>query len=204
MALHPLFKVLIASLGYVLGSIPFGVIFGRVFAGVDVREAGSGNIGATNVARTAGKGVGVLTLVCDAGKGALPVLLAIAILTGEGSGDIYFWVGLTGLLAFLGHVFPIWLNFKGGKGVATAFGVFLVIHPLGAAAGAAVFALLVAIFRIASVGSLAGCAVTTGAVLWRFGPGSPISLFCLAIAAVIVFRHRDNIQRLLRRSERRV
>lgn len=204
MQVHVLFKLLLVAAAYLLGSVPFGVIMARIFAGVDVRAAGSGNIGATNVARTAGKLPGILTLVLDAAKGAIPVACAIALLAPEGSSTMPAWVGAVGLAAFLGHLFPVWLGFKGGKGVATALGVFAVIAPWGALCGVAAFALLFALFRIASVGSLGGALVVLGYVVWKLGPASPLAWSCFAICALIVWRHKANLKRLLKREELKV
>ena len=136
---------LLVVAGYFSGSVPFGVLVTRKLKGVDVRSQGSGNIGATNVARVAGKKVGVAVLLLDAAKGALPVLLARLFLPG------FFWAhAAVALAAFLGHVFPVWLGFKGGKGVATALGVLVVLVPYGALAGFVVYALLFAAFRVGS------------------------------------------------------
>src|SRR5919197_6134389 len=138
-------------LGYLSGSVPFGVLLTRWTRGVDVRTQGSGNIGATNVARVAGKRLGVAVLVLDALKGALPVVVAMAIFSQAPKTN-----AAVGLAAFLGHVFPVWLKLKGGKGVATALGVLLVLTPWSALAGFLVYAALFGVWRISSIGSLAG------------------------------------------------
>ena len=186
------------ALGYLLGSIPFGVILTKAFAGKDVRAAGSGNIGATNVARVAGKKIGAVVLALDAGKGALPVLVAMRLQPAE-----YRVHAAVALAAFLGHVFPVWLKFKGGKGVATAAGVLAVLVPLAAAAGFGVFVLLVALFRVASIGSLAGGLT---ALIVSFFLGKPIEypLLGALLLALMIFTHRGNIQRLLARRENKV
>ncbi len=186
------------ALGYLAGSIPFGVLLTRWMRGVDVRASGSGNIGATNVARVAGKKLGVLVLVLDAAKGALPVLLAVRVL--PDAPRIHVAVGLA---AFLGHVFPVWLKLHGGKGVATALGVFAVVLPWSALAGFAVYAVLLAIFRVSSVGSLAGGVVAVGL---SFVGNQPLEYAVLAVVLLLlmVYTHRGNITRLLRRTERRV
>jgi glycerol-3-phosphate acyltransferase PlsY len=190
------------SAGYLLGSIPFGLILGRRLAGVDVRQAGSGNIGATNVARTAGRKAGVATLVLDVGKGALPVAAATWFFGGAArAGD---WPALTGLAAFLGHVFPAWLRFRGGKGVATAFGVFLALSPLAALAAAVAFAGALAATRIVSVASLTGSAACAVACALLHGLRSPAALAALAVLVVTVLRHRGNLRRLARGEERRL
>jgi acyl phosphate:glycerol-3-phosphate acyltransferase len=185
-------------LGYLSGSIPFGLILVRLTRGVDVRERGSGNIGATNVARVAGKGLGVFVLVLDALKGALPVLLAQRV---AGSPELAAGVGLA---AFVGHVAPPWLGFRGGKGVATALGVLAVLAPRAALAGALTYAVVLAILRISSVGSLlAGTAAV--AVAWLV-PGTPALAAALTtvLFGAMLWTHRGNIGRLLGRGEPRV
>jgi glycerol-3-phosphate acyltransferase PlsY len=188
----------LVALGYLCGSIPFGVLLTRWLAGKDVRAAGSGNIGATNVARVAGKKLGATVLVLDALKGALPVVAATQLQPLE-----YRVHAGVALAAFLGHVFPVWLKFKGGKGVATAAGVLAVLVPLAAAAGFLVFAVLVAIFRVASIGSLAGGLT---ALVVSFFLGKPIEypLLGALLLALMIFTHRGNIQRLLNQRENKV
>jgi glycerol-3-phosphate acyltransferase PlsY len=188
----------LVALGYFAGSIPFGVLLTRWFAHKDVRAAGSGNIGATNVARVAGKKLGALVLLLDAGKGAAPVAVAMHVLPQE-----YLLHTMVGLAAFLGHVFPVWLKFKGGKGVATAAGVLAVLVPLAALAGFAVFALLVAVFRVASVGSLAG-GLTALTVSFFLGKPLEYPLLGAVLLVMMIFTHRGNIGRLLRRAENKV
>lgn len=188
----------LAIAGYLLGSIPFGVLVARAVRGVDVRASGSGNIGATNVARVAGVGPGLLVLVLDAGKGALAVLLARALLPAAP-----FVQALCGLAAVLGHVFPFSLGFRGGKGVATALGVLAALFPAAALAGVLAYALVFALFRISSLGSLvAGSAAVAAAALW---PGTRLSVgFTSVLYALILFTHRGNIRRLLGRVETRL
>jgi len=182
-------------LGYLSGSIPFGLLVVRAARGVDVRGQGSGNIGATNVARVAGKGLGVLVLFLDALKGALPVLLARAV---EPAPVV---PALVGLAAFAGHVAPPWLGFRGGKGVATALGVLAVLAPRAALAGALTYAVVLAALRISSVGSLLAGVVAV-AVAWLV-PGTPAAAAALAsvLFAAMLWTHRGNIGRLLRRGE---
>lgn len=197
----PLAGLVVAA--YLLGSVPFGLLLGRAFGHVDVRGAGSGNIGATNVARVAGRGLGVLTLVLDALKGFAPtwgmIVLAEA-LAPEAQQPI--WVAATGFAAFLGHCYPPWLRFKGGKGVATAFGVLLAAAPFAAVVGFVLYALVYATLRISSVGSLLAAAVVP--VLVFVTEPAVQGWFVLAMVAVILWKHRGNIQRLLSRSEGRV
>jgi acyl phosphate:glycerol-3-phosphate acyltransferase len=175
-------------LGYLAGSVPWGVLLARR-AGVDVRTRGSRNIGAANVARTAGAGLGALTLVADVAKGVVPALVA----RGVGAGPAV--AAATGLAAFLGHLFPPSLRFAGGKGVATALGVLLVLAPVAAGAAIAVFALAFAIGRRVSVASLAGAIAAPLAIAVAPYP-TPVLLAGLAMSALIVLRHRDNLVRL--------
>lgn len=186
----------LVALGYLAGSIPFGVLLTRWWLGVDVRAQGSGNIGATNVARVGGKKLGVVVLALDALKGAGPVFASKALAPGE------HWVHATvGLAAFLGHVFPVWLRLKGGKGVATALGVLLVLEPLAAGVGFAVYAVLFAIWRVSSIGSLAGGLTAVG-VAW-LGP-SPREYAALTsvLFAMMIYTHRANIRRIARHTEK--
>lgn len=182
--------------GYLLGSIPFGVLIARWRAGVDVRQAGSGNIGATNVARVAGRKLGVLVLVLDAAKGALPAWGATALFPGEA------WVHAgVGLAAFLGHVFPPWLKFKGGKGVATALGVLVVLEPYAALAAFAAYAGMVGAWKKSSLGSLTGGVVALTVAFMSHRPREYAYLTAL-LFALMLFTHRGNIKRLWRRTER--
>ena len=181
---------------YLLGSVPFGLLLGKRVAGVDVRQAGSGNIGATNVARTAGKKLGIVTLLLDGAKGALAVA-ATALAMGERLDGP--WAAAAGLAAFLGHVFPPWLRFRGGKGVATAFGVFLVIAPAIAAIAVAVFAAVVAATRVPALGSLAASAMLSALFIGR--GEIPYTVLACATTTPLVYTHRSNWMKLLTRSE---
>lgn len=184
-------------LGYLAGSIPFGVLLTRWLRGVDVRQQGSGNIGATNVTRVAGKKLGAVVLLLDALKGALPVVLALRLLPGQPLVHV-----LVGLSAVLGHVYPVWLKLHGGKGVATALGVLVVLVPLAALAGAVVYAVILAVWRVSSLGSLAAgaTAVGTSALTARAPEYAGLSALLFVL---MLWTHRGNIGRLLRRTERR-
>lgn len=188
---------------YLVGSIPTGYLLARLKR-VDVRAAGSGNIGATNVARTAGKGLGILTLVIDAAKGALPVLFAAALAPEIHSGAA-FAIRLqcaAALGAVVGHVFSIALRFHGGKGVATALGAIAALDPPALVASLVVFAIGFAISRRVSLGSiLAAPSASIAALL--FGSPTTVVVTLAIIAAIIVGRHRDNIRRLQTGSEPR-
>ena len=185
---------------YLLGSIPFGLLLGRLFGGADIRKAGSGNIGATNVARVVGPVAGILTLVLDAGKGALAVLLALRL-----AGGSALWMMVAGLCALLGHCFPIWLGLRGGKGVATAAGVFLVLCPLACLGAAVLFVLVVIYWRFVSLGSISAAAAMPLLMyfFWapHHAPPHAITFGSLAAALLIVYKHDGNIQRLMQGNE---
>jgi glycerol-3-phosphate acyltransferase PlsY len=185
---------------YILGSIPFGVIFARLFGSADVRKSGSGNIGATNVARVAGPLAGILTLVFDTAKGAAAVLLAARF-----AHESAAWMMLAGLVALTGHCFPVWLKFKGGKGVAAALGVFLALCPAAALAALLLFMVVVAIWRYVSLGSVTAAAAMPLLMylLWAPGHAPPliISFGSLAAAVLIIYKHDGNIQRLVQGEE---
>ena len=197
---------LLVAGSYLLGSIPTGLLIGKKM-GVDVRTRGSGNIGATNVARTVGKKVGVLVLFFDALKGAVPIALLGALDLGGriDLGDPLdpYLLTAVGLAPIVGHCFPVWLRFRGGKGVATALGVFLVADPLALGAGAALFAVLYAAFRIVSIGSMAASIAIPIACL-LLGRPLPVVLLAAGGAAIVLAKHHGNIRRLLRRSELKV
>jgi glycerol-3-phosphate acyltransferase PlsY len=181
-----------AAVAYLCGSIPFGLLIARVLTGKDVRAVGSGNIGATNVARAAGRFAAIVTLLLDAVKGLLPVLLAAR----APQAPPMLAPGCA-VAAVLGHCFPVWLRFRGGKGVATGLGVSLALAPWAALAGGATWLLLFKLFRISSVGSLAGAAV---ALVTASLTANRYAVYGLSgVALLIVLRHRGNIRRLLGR-----
>jgi acyl phosphate:glycerol-3-phosphate acyltransferase len=179
---------------YLAGSIPFGLLVGKL-KGVDIRTVGSKNIGATNVARTLGKPFGALVLLLDALKGLLPTLAARHLLLLDGN-----FVALVGMAAILGHVFPVWLRFRGGKGVATASGAFGVLAPMAAAAALAVFIAVVWSTRLVSLGSLAATLALVGTAAWH--EPTLVKEATAAVAAVIVLKHHANITRLRAGTER--
>ena len=183
------------ALGYLLGSIPFGLFFAWVSGAGDVRKLGSGNIGATNVLRTGKKWAAAATLFCDAAKGAAAVLIALRFLP-QGA-EIF-----AALAAILGHVFPVWLRFKGGKGVATFLGISLALCWQAGLAVAATWLLVAVIARISSLSALAAVALSP-LYFFLFGARSDTPL-TLVLAALIFFMHRDNIRRLLRGEEPRI
>ena len=183
---------------YLIGAIPFGLLFSKV-VGVDVRREGSRNIGATNVGRVLGKKFGFLTLVCDMAKGYLPLLVAHRCLPDTASRP--FVVSLCGLLTVLGHMFPLYLRFRGGKGVATGLGVFLYFSPPAIAASLVVFLAGVAGSGFVSVGSLAASALIPF-WLWLLSCDRVTIGTAVVIACMIWIKHRDNIGRLLRGEEK--
>jgi glycerol-3-phosphate acyltransferase PlsY len=188
--------VLLCLGAYVAGSIPFGVVVARA-KGVDLRKIGSGNIGATNVARALGKGWAIAVLICDAAKGFVPLWL------GRRLGFPAWAIALAGLAAIIGHMFTVFLRGRGGKGVATSLGVALALSPLAALIGFGVYVVLYAATRLSSLGSLLG--VWTFSLFFTFHDAPPAPLVGLAIggAALVTLRHRQNIGRLLRGEEKR-
>lgn len=185
------------ALAYLLGSVPFGVLVVRRYGRGDLRSRGSGNIGATNVLRTAGLLPGIATLFLDAGKGAAVALVAGAWMGGTS------WPDAAALAATVGHVYPPWLRFRGGRGVATAGGAFGVLHPVPMLGAVVVFVACVAISRRASVGSLLAAAAFVAADLGRGAPRSEVACV-LGACTLILWAHRDNLARLVRGEEPRI
>lgn len=190
------------AVGFFAGSIPFGLLLALAFGKTDVRKAGSGNIGATNVARVAGKKLGVITLVLDALKGAIPVWVAVDVDAFAAVDDRARALlgALVGLAALLGHCFTPWLRFKGGKGVATGLGMLIALHP--EVAGYAVLAFAVAFLasRLVSVSSLAAAVVVVAALVVR-GPVDAALVPVVVALAVIAVRHVENIRRVVKKQE---
>jgi glycerol-3-phosphate acyltransferase PlsY len=189
-------------LGYILGSIPFGYLLVRATGRGDIRFKGSGNIGATNVARTSGWSVGIATLVLDAAKGFLAVWL-----TQHFSGGNIRFMMYAGLAAILGHIFPVWLKFEGGKGVATALGVFLAICWPALAAAVFLFLLVALFWKYVSLASISAAASLPLLVYLLYAPGhappTAVSVSTLLAAVAVIVKHRDNIERLLAGTEPR-
>lgn len=190
----------IPVVAYLLGSVPFGLLVAHVFGGHDVRKSGSGNIGATNVSRVAGPFAGILTLLLDAAKGSVAVLAAARL-----TSDSALWVMIAGILALLGHCYPLWLHFRGGKGVATAAGVFLVLSPLAMFSALAVFIVVVIFWRFVSLGSLAAAAAIPLLMyfLWapHHAPPFVVTFGSLAISSLVIYKHDANMQRLIEGTE---
>ena len=202
----PLASLWIVILAYLLGSVPVGYLLVRIFRKQDIRAFGSGNIGATNVLRSGGKGLGAATFLLDVVKGAAAVLLgsylAAPLLPGVPQRNVE---ALAALCAVIGHMFPIWLGFRGGKGVATGFGVFLVAAPVAALASITLFILVFALTRYVSLASILGAA--SFPIFAYFTVSGPRPAFFIAVqcivALLIIVKHHPNIRRLLSGTEHR-
>jgi glycerol-3-phosphate acyltransferase PlsY len=189
------------GIGFVAGSVPFGLLLALVFGKTDVRKAGSGNIGATNVARVAGRRLGIVTLLLDALKGFVPVAAARTLGPTELVGDVVgLFTGLVGLSALLGHCFTPWLRFRGGKGVATGLGTLLALFPAVAGHGLVAFSIAFAATRIVSVASLSAVVVVVVSLLLSGHAGAVVAPMLFSLFVVVV-RHGDNIRRIARRKE---
>jgi glycerol-3-phosphate acyltransferase PlsY len=196
---------LIAAVSYLFGSIPFGYLLVRIFRGEDVRQSGSGNIGATNVSRKSPV-LGVVTLLLDALKGTAAVAVSYKLADGLVAIPTYEQLALASLFAVLGHMFPVWLRFRGGKGVATGLGSFMVIAPKAVLIAAAIFIAVVVIFRYVSLGSIV--AVASFPVLaygMRAYGNEPIALVLMAATSLLIIaKHHENIRRLVAGTESRI
>jgi glycerol-3-phosphate acyltransferase PlsY len=188
-----LYLLLIVA-SYFIGAIPSGVVLARAFSGKDIRQEGSGNIGATNVTRVLGKKLGALTLAGDLLKGFLPVCIGSYLVSSLNV------VCLMGCAAFMGHLFPVYLKFKGGKGVATALGVFLYLSPIVILIEIIIFVFVVGIWKYVSLGSLIAAA-SMPLLLVIIGSPKPVVLLSMAFALLIFIKHKANIQRLLNGTE---
>lgn len=182
---------------YVLGSIPFAILVSRWRKGIDVRDYGSGNMGATNVLRVVGKGAGGLTLLADMGKGLVPVLLARALELSPAE------VGLVALATVLGHLYPIFVGFRGGKGVATGLGAFLGMMPLATLLAVGVWAICLALSRYVSLSSILASLSLPLIALFFSSPQIQV-VFAAVIALLVSYRHRENAQRLLAGTEEKI
>lgn len=196
-----------AVVAYLFGSIPFGYLLVRFFRKEDIRQKGSGNIGATNVIRSGAKGLGAVTFLLDALKGYVAVVVcgAIAAQLGAAPNVRVNAIAIAGLCAILGHIYTVWLRFRGGKGVATAFGVFLALAPWAALAGLGVFVVVFALSRYVSLGSiLAAVAFPIFALLLPHGPRTPWGIAVLfLVPLIVILKHHQNIGRLMSGKEYR-
>src|SRR5205085_5259458 len=201
--------LLVIIIAYLLGSIPFGYLIVRQKLGDDIRQSGSGGTGATNVSRLAGKTAGVITLLLDACKGTLAVLLAKMLLTGPPP-LVDRLVAAAGIAVIVGHIFPVWLKFRGGKGVATGVGVFLILAPVALLCAGVLFVAIVALTRFVSLGSITAATALPVCVWLQSMFVEPVAdlgpLLTAAIlgALLIIFAHRGNIGRLARGTESRI
>jgi glycerol-3-phosphate acyltransferase PlsY len=185
-----------AVLGYLLGSIPFGLLLTRAAGLGDIRKVGSGNIGATNVLRTGRKGLAAATLLLDGGKGAAAVLIGSALAGPPG-------VFAGGLAVVVGHLYPVWLRFRGGKGVATGFGALIAANPAVGLAAGAVWIAVAAVLRISSAAALASF-IAAPLLAWALHAGPSVLALALAVGALVWLRHRGNIERLVAGTEPRI
>ncbi len=190
-------EILFVLFSYLLGSVPTGLLLTKAFSEQDPRRIGSQNIGATNIYRAAGKTLALMTLAGDSLKGFIPVSLAMAFHLSE------LWVSLAAIAAFLGHLYPVFLSFKGGKGVATALGIFIAISPLAVLIDFFLFAGILATWRIVSLGSLSAASFMP-VLLWMLTGSTTYVMMSLCIGALIFYRHRANIQRLIAGQENRI
>jgi len=190
-------RIIVVVVAYLLGSIPFGYLIVRRKMGADIRQTGSGGTGATNVSRRAGKAAGVLTLLLDAAKGSAAVLIARAV-----AGDDWV-IAAAAIAALVGHMFPVWLGFRGGKGVATGVGIFLVLAPIALLCAGVIFVAIVALTRYVSLGSIIA-AILIPVFVWLLNDLRPLLIAAIVGAALIVFAHRGNIQRLVSGTESRI
>lgn len=187
---------LLLAAAYLIGSIPFSYLVARQFGVADVRSVGSGNVGATNVMRSAGKTAGILAFLLDASKGAVAALLAQRLSPGP------TLPAIAAAVAVLGHMYPVWLGFRGGKGVATGCGAFLPLVPVASVVAFGVFAVVAALSRYVSLGSVAGT-VALAVTAFVYGPPA-VAWSATAIGALVVVKHRANLERLFRGTENRV
>jgi acyl phosphate:glycerol-3-phosphate acyltransferase len=192
------FAALLVAVAYLLGSVSFAVLLVRSATGKDIRTEGSGNAGATNVLRAHGKILGVAVAALDVGKGAAAVAL-VRLATADPR-----YTGAAGFAAVLGHVFPVFYGFRGGKGVATAFGAFLVLAPLAALVCAGIFFAVVAVTRYVSVASVAAMVSLPPAAGSLFHASGPVVAAAAATAVLVVLKHRENLKRVARGTERRI
>lgn len=196
--------LLLALASYLAGSIPFGLMIGRFVKGVDLRQHGSGNIGATNVGRVLGKKWGLICLVLDALKGLFPVAFFPSWICGADHGSLEDLRVLAGVATIVGHMFPCWLGFRGGKGVATSLGVAAMLNPWGLLLAATAFFTTFAIFRIVSLSSIIAAICFAAFYLTPYSPHSTsLAWFSAAVPLLIIIQHRSNVKRLLRGEEPR-
>jgi len=205
----PIAELITIVLAYLCGSLPFGLLIARVVAGIDIREKGSGNIGATNVSRVLGAKWGIATLLLDVLKGLLPVLLIPRYFAESDTGWFILLRVVAGISTVVGHMFPVWLKFRGGKGVATSLGVVVMLTPFGSLAALSGFALCMLASRFVALSSIVAAIIFAIGQMFILQPNPfaveklPLSVFSLAVPALIVIQHRSNIGRLMRGEEKK-
>lgn len=188
-------------LTYFICSIPFGLVLAKKFAGKDVRSLGSKNIGATNVARVAGKKLGLVTLILDGFKGAIMVILARFLFAN--SPDLHLFLTLTAAISVIGHIYPIYLKFKGGKGVATTIAVLFALDIFVGALVACIWVIIFILLRISSISSLV--AIFSSAIIsWQSGAPQSQTIFCSLLFLLILYRHKENIHRMIKGEEKQI
>lgn len=203
------FWIFVAACSYLAGSVPFGLLVAKVFTGTDIRKVGSGNIGATNVARTLGAKWGVLVLLLDALKGLLPVLLIPPLFVSPESPAFDHACVLSGVATILGHMFPLWLGFRGGKGVATSLGVILVLGPWSTLVAVIGFALTFLLTRIVALSSIVAAIAFGVAQFIQLGASAftqqkwSLAAFSIAVPLLIIIRHWSNLGRIMRGEEKK-
>ena len=194
--------LIILATGYLIGSMPFGLLLCRLAGHGDIRKIGSGNIGATNVLRTGNKPLALATLLLDSGKGIMAVTAAY-IIAGSWDFAVYgTWACLAGAAAILGHIFPVWLKFKGGKGVATTLGTLLAVMPVTGFIACAAWLLSAGVARMSSLAALTAMMVAPVASYLFYGQSAAI--INAAISLLVIFRHKDNIKRIFKGAEPRI
>lgn len=198
----PLFHSGIFLFGYLMGSIPFGLVLSKIFGYGDIRKIGSGNIGATNVLRTGNKALAFLTVLLDAGKGALAIYIVYIAFPGPH----YFWgpllSSIVGIGAIIGHCYPVWLKFKGGKGVATTLGTLLAAFPIAGVVACLTWLAVAVIFKISSLAALT--AMVSAPIVVFFVYGYKLAIVVVLISALVFWKHRANIRRLLKGEEPKI
>lgn len=196
-----IYKFLFLIAVYFICAIPFGLVLTKLFLKKDIRETGSGNIGATNVVRVAGKKLGALTLLLDGSKGALMVIMARFLF--DQASYLHLFLVLVSIVAVIGHIYPVYLNFKGGKGVATALAVLLALDPIVGFLSVVIWIIFFLIYRVSAIASL--CAVFSSLFISIYY-NAPFSenILCIVLFVLILFRHKENIQRLLKGEEKKM
>lgn len=193
------YLAVLSIISYLFGSTPFGLILCKLFGYGDIRKIGSGNIGATNVLRTGNKLLALVTLILDSGKGLFAVLFSAAIIKDFGAHDFLLVCGLS---AILGHCYPVWLKFKGGKGVATMLGTLLAAVPLAGVAACLTWLVTAFIFKISSLSALVAMVVAPIVVFFVYGAAPAV--ICILISALVFWKHRENIRRLIKGEEPKI